>query len=130
MKKPILLTQIFAGNVAKKLFTLLIGVICICQAFAQPRQWSTVVYNGTREAWVYLPPGYNSKNEWPVIIFLHGAGERGTDPNDLLVTGLPEYLNNGNDLEAIVICPQIPTTLGAIPIYVRITVGRVVQIRV
>jgi hypothetical protein len=111
MKFSYLLLASLVGNVAKKLFTLFIGVICICQAYAQPRQWSTVVYNGTREAWVYLPPGYNSKSEWPVIIFLHGAGERGTDPNDLLVTGLPEYLNGGNDLEAIVICPQIPTTL-------------------
>jgi poly(3-hydroxybutyrate) depolymerase len=29
---------------------------------------------------VYLPQGYNKKGEsWPLIVFLHGAGERGDD---------------------------------------------------
>ncbi len=82
-------------------------------SLAQARSWSTVVYSGTREAWVYLPPNYNTRTDWPVVIFLHGQGERGTDPNMLLVTGLPKFFQAGNDLEAVVICPQIPANLNS-----------------
>jgi poly(3-hydroxybutyrate) depolymerase len=28
---------------------------------------------------VYVPFDYTTKREWPVILFLHGAGERGND---------------------------------------------------
>lgn len=28
---------------------------------------------------VYLPDGYSAQQKWPVVLFLHGAGERGTD---------------------------------------------------
>ena len=28
---------------------------------------------------VYVPPGYDAKHAWPVILFLHGSGERGDD---------------------------------------------------
>ena len=29
---------------------------------------------------LYLPPGYNeSGQEWPLMMFLHGSGERGDD---------------------------------------------------
>lgn len=29
---------------------------------------------------VYLPEGYVGSREWPLVVFLHGSGERGTDP--------------------------------------------------
>jgi predicted peptidase len=29
---------------------------------------------------LYLPPGYPGGGRWPLILFLHGAGERGGDP--------------------------------------------------
>src|SRR5690349_14213769 len=28
---------------------------------------------------VYVPADWNAKQKWPVILFLHGAGERGSD---------------------------------------------------
>ncbi len=28
---------------------------------------------------LYLPPGYESKTGWPLILFLHGSGESGSD---------------------------------------------------
>src|SRR5437899_3313563 len=28
---------------------------------------------------IYLPPGYSPKKPWPVILCLHGFGERGSD---------------------------------------------------
>jgi predicted peptidase len=28
---------------------------------------------------VYVPPNWNKKEKWPIVLFLHGAGERGDD---------------------------------------------------
>lgn len=49
-----------------------------------------------------------------VNVFFHGAGERGTNPNDLYYTELPKMLkpNEGNDYDYIFICPQIERNEG------------------
>ncbi len=41
-----------------------------------------------------LPTGYDaaSDKKWPVILFLHGAGERGTDPWKVAVHGPPKLI--------------------------------------
>jgi len=40
----------------------------------------TVKLNGLESRYqVYLPAGWNKHSKWPVILFLHGAGERGDD---------------------------------------------------
>lgn len=37
---------------------------------------------------VYLPPGYTRLRRWPVILFLHGSGERGNDNLRQIAVGL------------------------------------------
>src|SRR5690242_8584699 len=32
---------------------------------------------------IYLPDAYRARKVWPLVVFLHGSGERGTDPNAL-----------------------------------------------
>lgn len=40
----------------------------------------TVRVNGADYRYqVYVPPNWNKRSKWPVILFLHGAGERGDD---------------------------------------------------
>lgn len=34
---------------------------------------------GTHKYSLFLPQGYHSRKKWPVVLFLHGAGERGKD---------------------------------------------------
>ena len=48
----------------------------------------------TRQYWLYLPPGYETgadgagdDRRWPVMLFLHGGGERGEDPEKVLKHG-------------------------------------------
>ena len=43
---------------------------------------------------LYLPPGYDAKatKQWPVILFLHGAGERGTNLAQVAVHGPPKLV--------------------------------------
>lgn len=62
---------------------------------------------------LYLPQDYNeSAKEYPLILFLHGAGERGDSKEDLgrvLTQGLPQYIKNHPDFPFIVVMPQCPT---------------------
>jgi predicted peptidase len=57
---------------------------------------------------LYLPPEYERKNGWPLILFLHGAGERGNDIQRVKDDGLPEMLEKGKKLPFIVVSPQCP----------------------
>ncbi len=63
---------------------------------------------------LHLPSGYDANDttkRWPMILFLHGFGERGdnvTDLDILKVTGLPQMLEAGKDLPFIIVSPQCP----------------------
>ena len=51
----------------------------------------------------------NADEKLPMLIFLHGAGERGDNYEKLYVHGPAKYIRNGTFLtDAIVICPQCP----------------------
>ena len=55
---------------------------------------------------LYLPPDYESKEAWPLVIFLHGAGERGDDLELVKKHGPPKLISEGKDFPAIVVSPQ------------------------
>lgn len=57
----------------------------------------------------YLPPSYDSDEaEWPLLLFLHGAGERGDDLEMVKVHGPPKMIAQGRDFPFVVISPQCP----------------------
>jgi predicted peptidase len=45
---------------------------------------------------LYLPPGYEKEGEkkWPLIFFLHGSGERGTEVNAVKRHGPPKIVDS------------------------------------
>ncbi len=57
---------------------------------------------------LYLPKGYEEKEHWPLMLFMHGAGERGDDLNLVKKHGPPKLIENGKDFPFIVISPQCP----------------------
>ena len=59
---------------------------------------------------LYLPKGYDedAAQRWPLILFLHGSGERGDDLELVKLYGLPKKLESGADLPFIVVSPQCP----------------------
>ena len=59
---------------------------------------------------LYLPPDYDSQDSWPLIMFLHGYGERGDDLELLKKTGLPSNIAVGEDFPFIIASPQCPDT--------------------
>src|SRR3954452_10005210 len=60
---------------------------------------------------MYLQEGYsdNAKKEWPLMLFLHGAGERGTNLSRGMVHGPPKIVSNRTDFAFILVSPQCPT---------------------
>jgi predicted peptidase len=55
---------------------------------------------------LYLPENYESQDKWPLMLFLHGAGERGDDLNKVAVHGPPKLIKNGKHFPFIVVSPQ------------------------
>ena len=56
---------------------------------------------------VYVPPSYTPKKAWPVILFLHGSGERGNDGFRQTEVGIGRAIRKNISLfPAIVIMPQ------------------------
>lgn len=58
---------------------------------------------------LYLPKDYDSKDQWPLLLFLHGAGERGHDLEQVKRHGPPKLIDAGKDFPFIVVSPQCPT---------------------
>lgn len=58
---------------------------------------------------LYLPYGYNSDTErmWPLLVFLHGAGERGEDLEAVKLHGPPKLIEAGKKMPFMVVSPQL-----------------------
>jgi predicted peptidase len=59
---------------------------------------------------LFLPRNYEAKSRkrWPLILFLHGAGERGTDVWKVATHGPPKHVNEHPEFPFIVVSPQCP----------------------
>jgi predicted peptidase len=57
-----------------------------------------------------LPKGYDPKKAYPLVLFLHGAGERGSDNKIQLVHGMNEFASDEimEKHPAFVVAPQCP----------------------
>ncbi|MBE6739749.1 MAG: hypothetical protein E7565_05470 [Ruminococcaceae bacterium] len=54
---------------------------------------------------VYTPENYK---DLPLVIYLHGAGERGTDITHLDRHGVSKLLSDGKEYPAVILTPQCP----------------------
>jgi predicted esterase len=111
----------------KKLkFTIAFAVVCgLSFSNLQAQQIAKITPSGIGYL-EYLPQGYSGNtNDYPIVISLHGIGERGTTSTDpttiknsvLTVTnaGLPRYVKNGTQYPFILISPQLKTSYGTWP---------------
>ncbi|WKN42320.1 PA14 domain-containing protein [Tunicatimonas pelagia] len=96
-----------------KTFTLLLSSLLMSLiGFAGPGDQVAKPQGSTSAAfgyYEYLPTNYNSSDKFPVLIFLHGIGEKGngtTQLNRVLRVGPPKEINDGRDFPFIVISPQ------------------------
>src|ERR1700722_2692346 len=95
---------------------VLLGFVCVLGPVAHARQQDTgflnrtITLNGTTYHYVvYLPMDWSPKQKWPMILFLHGSGERGSDGLDETQVGLPNAIRAHPDRwPFVVVMPQVP----------------------
>jgi predicted peptidase len=99
----------------------LLPVLLICPAMklkaqstntalsARTMKWE-VSRSGEMQYLTYLPKEYAvaGNKRWPLMLFLHGAGERGTNLQRVTIHGPPKLLKEGRSFPFIVIAPQCP----------------------
>jgi len=58
---------------------------------------------------LYLPAGYQgSEKRWPLMLFLHGSGESGTNLARVKAHGPPKVVESKSDFPFILVSPQSP----------------------
>lgn len=99
----------------KPIYSLFIVVILLLnnELKAQPPLFGKAVYkNDTGDSLQYriLVPDYGASVKYPLVVFLHGAGERGVDNDAQLKWGVMNFATDANmtQFPAIVIAPQCP----------------------
>lgn len=92
-----------------------LGIIassCIAVA-AEPGEQSPVKVDAAAQVplnfLLYLPQDYDAQEQWPLLLFLHGSGERGDDLEQVKVHGPPKLIAAGQHFPCIVVSPQCPS---------------------
>lgn len=88
---------------------VILSVILLCVSLISWAQQTAQKYVVETNYLLYLPDGYNpvdSVTKWPLMMFLHGAGETGVDIDKVKVHGPPKLIENGEKLPFIVVSPQ------------------------
>jgi len=68
---------------------------------------SVTISGATYRYQVYVPADFATKKKWPVILFLHGSGERGSDGLLQTDVGLPHAIRlNASRFPFVVVIPQ------------------------
>ena len=62
----------------------------------------------TMRYWQFVPKGYNGKKNFPLMLFLHGAGERGDNLDKVKKWGPPKLVGKRKGFPFVVISPQCP----------------------
>lgn len=81
----------------------LIILLFTIPSFAQQKQPVRYPYQ------LYLPKNYpTTKQAFPLVIYLHGGSQRGTDLSKLNSYGLPKRISEGHHFPFIIAAPQCP----------------------
>jgi predicted peptidase len=85
---------------------------------------SVSIDGSTHRYQVYVPATYRANVAWPVILFLHGSGESGTDGARQTEIGLGPALRRHPDrYPAIVVFPQTPSDKSGNAVTARIALA-------
>lgn len=92
----------------KKILILFLAVVLIIPVMAQQKA-NTLKVSGEISYLISTPKDYSKKGDTkPLLLFLHGAGERGQDLQMVKKWGPPKIVENGGDMPFIVVSPQCP----------------------
>jgi predicted peptidase len=96
--------------------TLLLALAALSAARAQESTVPTGFINHTVQVGatsypyvVYVPRDFSPAKKWPVIVFLHGSGERGTDGLKQTQVGIGPHIRlHAERFPCLVVFPQVP----------------------
>jgi predicted peptidase len=92
--------------------SVLISIACADEKSSQTAMEKEITVKTKLKFFVALPKGYEKTAEkYPLLVFLHGAGEQGTDLNTIKRNGLPKLLDAGKKFPFIIVSPQSPTNV-------------------
>ena len=95
-------------------FALIIALLTPSFVSADPGQIESHTFkdaDGDHRYALFLPKGYSTDNQWPVMLFLHGAGERGSDGKRQTTVGIgPVLRKRAATFPFVVVMPQCEDT--------------------
>jgi len=99
----------------KRIFTVICVLMSLLPLLAQETYQREAFVSDRGDTLLYRllrPQGMKSGEKYPLVLFLHGAGERGNDNEKQLVHGGQMFLNpvNREKYPAFVLVPQCPET--------------------
>ena len=94
-------------------YLLFILSITLSVGFSQQRKMGLEVINENEidlKYLFFLPKDYYSdiNTRWPLILFLHGMGERGANLELVKIHGIPKIIKTQTDFPFITVSPQCP----------------------
>lgn len=93
----------------KSKIIILLFLLCTLGGYAQFERASYMINGYTLPYQVMFPKDYDESKQYPLFVFLHGAGERGNDNEKQLTHGKDFLIDNfRSSYPAIVIAPQCP----------------------
>jgi|GEM_PF-1469363 len=74
------------------------------------KKYKDSVSNKTLPYWIYVPDNYDPQEKYPVLLYLHGAGDTGYGDDDPLMSLRTFAFSNSGDIlrGAIIVVPQTP----------------------
>lgn len=100
------------GAMALAFVAVVAAVLPAAEGVQQEKQFEKeITVKAKLKYLLYLPAGYeaDSKKQWPLILFLHGAGESGDNLQKVKLHGPPKLIENkSRDFPCIVVSPQSP----------------------
>ena len=90
---------------------ILFSILFVSQTIVLCQEFSKELFVSDKDSLPYrllLPKNFDNDKKYPLIIFLHGAGERGNDNELQLVHGKDLFINmnKNNTFPSIVVFPQ------------------------
>jgi len=93
---------------------ILFSILFVSQTIVLCQEFSKELFVSDKDSLPYrllLPKNFDNDKKYPLIIFLHGAGERGNDNEKQLIHGSKVFLKQENreKYKSWVLFPQCPT---------------------
>jgi predicted peptidase len=104
-------TTVTASAIALAIAALFLSMTTTHAADQSAKQLNREIRIQAKLAYLlFLPKEYNNSGQkkWPLLLFLHGAGERGTDLSLVKVHGPPKIVEQNPEFPFITVSPQCP----------------------